>query len=200
MAEKKFSLEGFDLRSGGINDLPELAVEPHSNTAKPPEGVQASLEKAEVALAIEEETTTPTGTSQKGFLGFIGKVRSTLPIIARVLPLLDSGIASALAPVTSALVPQNQSSKAIERSVADMQSSQRDLRSQVQNQNLQLKRVEEQLVRIREEVDHRNREQLEKIEEIRSSTRTAKIIGVFVLLLLLVVLGLQGWILFRLHH
>jgi hypothetical protein len=202
MAENKFSLEGFEFRTGGINDLPELAVETHPNAGKSPEEAHPVLQKTEeVALAVEESTVSSGETSRNGFLGFMGKVRSTLPIIARVLPLLDSGIASALAPVSSALATQSSSTtKAIERSITEVQAVQRDLRTHVQNQSLQLKRVEEQLVRIREEVDHNNRENHEKIEQVRAATGTVKVLAIIGLVLLLVVLGLEGWILYRLHY
>lgn len=202
MAENKFSLEGFELRSGGINDLPELAVEAPAGSGASAEDAHPALQKTEkVALAIEESDPAPIEEPRKGLLGLMGRVRSTLPFIARVLPLLDSGIATALAPVTSALAPQPQNnSKAIERSVSEMQAAQRDLRTHVQNQTLQLKRVEEQLVRIREEVDHNNRENHDQIEQIRSTTGTLKGIGIAGIILLLAVLGIQGWILFRLYH
>lgn len=206
MAEKKFSLEGFDLRSGGINDLPELAVEPNSpgeKAGKLTEEVTPALRKTEqVSLIVEkEEEDVPAEPAPRGFLGLLGKVRSTLPLIARVLPLLDNGLATALAPVASSLIPGAQNnSKALEHALSEVQSGHRDLRSQLQNQGLQLKRVDEQLVRIREEVDHNSREYQEKLQELRSATGTVKGIAIFALLLLLVIAGLQGWLLYLFLH
>ncbi len=228
MAENKFSLDSFELRSGGINDLPELAVEVHPNVEKAAEGAPSvALAAAEknpeknreknnekvttMALAIEESTVSPSAPPQasavatepapKGFMGMIRKVRSTLPLLAKVLPLLDSGVAAAIAPVASALAPQpTVNTKAIERSIAEVQSAQRELRTNLQSHTLQLRRVDEQLVRIREEADHNFREQQEKIEQVRTAVGTLKVIGIISIVLLLIAIGVEGWILLRPVH
>jgi hypothetical protein len=201
MAENKFSLDAVDLRSGGINDLPELALGTRPNSQKTTELVSSSsLEPNQAAVSSGEENSSSSSAEvpSKGLWGLVKKMRSTLPLVAKVLPLLDSGIATALAPISSALAPQpTVNTKAIERSIAEVQSAQRDLRTHVQNHALQLKRVEEQLVHVREEADRNAREQQNKLEEIRSGISTVKIIGILVLLLVLVGIGLEGWILFR---
>jgi hypothetical protein len=201
MAENKFSLDTVDLRSGGINDLPELAMGArlHSDqTVEPSSSVSVQVNEA-VAPSVEETSSSPSsGQASSRIWNLVSKVRSTLPLVAKILPLLDSGIATALAPVSSALAPQpTVNTKAIERSINDVQSIQRDLRTHVQNHALQLKRIEEQLVHVRDEVERNSREQQNKIEEIRSSIGTLKIIGICTILVLLVGVGLEGWILFR---
>lgn len=219
MAENKFSLDSLDphdLHSGGINDLPELAVEirPDAEKARSAEralAVSPAPEKNhQIALAIEESLSVPARSTpapapseppSKGFLGLVRKVRSTLPIIAKVLPLLDSGVAAALAPVASALTTQpTVNTKGIERSISEVQLAQRELRTNLQNHTLQLKRVDEQLVRIREEADQNFKEQQEKIEQVRSAIGTIKVVGIVSLVLLLVAIGLEGWILLQRMH
>jgi hypothetical protein len=201
MAENKFSLDAVELRSGGINDLPELSLGTRPNSQKTTELVSSSsFEPNQGAVSSVEGNSSSSSAEvpSKGLWGLVKKMRSTLPLVAKVLPLLDSGIANALAPVSSALAPQpTVNTKAIERSIAEVQSAQRDLRTHVQNHALQLKRVEEQLVHVREEADRNAREQQNKLEEIRSGIGTVKIIGILVLLLVLLGVGLEGWILFR---
>lgn len=202
MAEKHPNVEeDFVARSRGIKDLPELAVEPtpeKSSSGAAPIAV-AKVEK--VSLAVEDKEASIPQPHRKGFLGMVSKVRTVLPVVAKLLPLLDAPIAAALAPMASALVAAPAANtKAMERTIAELQAVQRDLRTHVQNHNVQLKRVEEHLMRVREEVERHAQEQQSKIEEIQSATRKLKGIAIFAVVLLVVVIGLQGWILFRLHH
>jgi hypothetical protein len=214
MAGNKFSLDSLDaldLRTGGINDLPELAVEIHPNAGNVQGASPVAPERThQTALAIEESressavavTDPPAlGPVPKGFVSLLRKVRSTLPVVARILPLLDSGVAAALAPVTTALAPPpTANTKAIERSITEVRSAQRELRTNLQSHTLQLRRVDEQLVRMREEAEQQFREQQEKLEQVRSAVRMIKIVGLVAVLLLLIVLGLEGWILLHPAH
>lgn len=199
MAQNKFTIESFDPRSHGINDFPELAVEP--NVLKEKNTGTTLNEEKHITLAppeIEEPES-----SNKGFWKLLGKARATLPVIAKILPLLDRGIVSALTQVPSVLSsasPSAPNTKALERSLSELQLVQRELRTNVQNHNLQLKRLEEHLIRVREEVEQSVQEQQEKIDEIRSATSKVKTIVTIGFVLLLVVLGLEGWILYHLYH
>jgi hypothetical protein len=116
-------------------------------------------------------------------------LRSAMPFVQRLLPLLDGNVASAIAnllvqhpqapppPPQIHLVP-------IEDGLADLHTQQRDLRSQVVEQNSSLKRVEDQLEMVREATDRNTLEQQELIEDLRTVGNKVNFIAILALGLL----------------
>jgi hypothetical protein len=102
-------------------------------------------------------------------------LRSALPFVQRLLPLLDGNIATTVgnllaphhrqqAPPPSAkldLVP-------IEDGLAELQTQHQNLRDQVTEQNTTLKRVEDQLEMVREATDRNTLEQQELLEDLKA--------------------------------
>lgn len=124
----------------------------------------------------------------------VSALRSALPFVQRLLPLLDGNIASAVsnlltphahppAPPPSAkldLVP-------LEDGLAELQTQHQSLREQVMEQNNSLKRVEDQLEMVREATDRNTLEQQELLEDMKAFGNKIKI--VVILALALVVVG-----------
>jgi hypothetical protein len=103
----------------------------------------------------------------------MGAVRLAIPLVQRLLPLLDGNVGSA---VSNLLNPHPQAPPPpppvnlapIEDGLAELQAEHRDLRVQVQEQNASLKRVEEQLEMVGEATGRNSLAQQELMEELKS--------------------------------
>jgi hypothetical protein len=135
--------------------------------------------------------------------------RSTIPLVQKLLPLIDGNFATAvgalMAPhVRPAPPPQPQvvqiDMEPIERGLAEVRNSHRELRGQVQEQVTTLKRVEDHLERVREATDRNTLEQQELVEDLRSVGSRLSAFAIVGLLLLLGSLGLNIYLVLQLQH
>jgi hypothetical protein len=121
----------------------------------------------------------------------VSALRSALPWVQRILPLLDGNIGTA---VSNMLVPQHTAQphhppappvdlEPLQNSLVELQTQHRDLRTQMVEQNSSLKRVEDQLDMVREATDRNTLEQQELMEDL-------KVVGNKVNLFAIVALGL----------
>ena len=144
---------------------------------------------------------------QTGLQRAVAAVRSAIPLVQKLLPLLDGNFAS----IVGALVapqpghhPPPQQVKVdlepVERGLAEVRTSNRELRTQVQEQGANLKRVEDQLERVREATDRNTLEQQELVEDLRSVGSRISTFAIIGLVLLLVSLGLNIYFLIQLQH
>lgn len=111
--------------------------------------------------------------------------RAALPIVQRLLPLLDGNVGTAVA---NLFVHRQQSQPAppapkvdlapIEDSLTALRSQHRDLRDQVIEQNTSLKRVEDQLQMVREATDRNTLEQQELLEDLKLFSNKVKVVAV----------------------
>ncbi len=147
--------------------------------------------------------------AKSGFQRVVNAVRTTLPLVQRLLPLLDGNFAttiSALIGPHSGLTGHPPPAQVhvdlepIERGLTDLRSSHRDLRGQVQEQLGTLKRVEDQLERVREATDRNTLEQQELVEDLRSVGNRISTLAVVGLILLAISLGLNIYFLVQLQH
>jgi len=122
----------------------------------------------------------------------ISALRSALPFVQRLLPLLDGNIATT---VSSLLAPRPHpqappSAKLdlvpIEDGLADLQTQHQNLRDQVMEQNNSLKRVEDQLEMVREATDRNTLEQQELLEDLKAFGNKVKAVVIIALLLVAV--------------
>ncbi|MGA2537003.1 MAG: hypothetical protein ABSF53_13385 [Terracidiphilus sp.] len=121
----------------------------------------------------------------------VSALRSALPWVQRILPLLDGNIGTA---VSNMLVPQHTAQphhppappvdlEPLQNSLVELQTQHRDLRTQMVEQNSSLKRVEDQLDMVREATDRNTLEQQELMEDL-------KVVGNKVNLFAIIALGL----------
>jgi len=143
-----------------------------------------------------------------GFDRFLGAIRLAIPLVQRLLPLLDGNVATA---VSNFVSPQPKSVPAppplpppvnlgpIVDSLAEVQAGHRELRAQVNQQSESLKRIEEQLALVSGAADHNALAQQEiasdlqtvgnLVEGLRISGRKANYFRVLVLILLVASIG-----------
>jgi len=123
-------------------------------------------------------------------------LRSALPFVQRLLPLLEGNIVSAitglLAPRVQPQTPQPSVKldlEPIEDGVTELRSQQRSLSIQMTEQNTSLQRVENQLEMMREATD-RNTLEHQKVKSIAIVALVLAAVGFIITLALFLTLGL----------
>ncbi len=107
-----------------------------------------------------------------------------MPIVHKILPLLDGNIGTAvanlIAPRTHVqqAVPPKVDLAPLEEGLTKLQTQHLNLREQVVEQNTALKRVEDQLEHVREATDRNTLEQQELIEDLKAFSGKVKVIAV----------------------
>ena len=136
--------------------------------------------------ALAGAAPAPADEPSSSLQRFISSLRSALPFVQRLLPLLDGNIA---ATVSNLLAPHPQASAPppkvdlapLEDGLAALQTQQRDLRDQVMEQNTSLKRVEDQLEMVREATDRNTLEQQELLEDLKAFGSKVKMVVIIAL-------------------
>ena len=165
--------------SGARAPLPANAEDAQSLKAVPPPG-----------RALVNSPLQPASDLQpSGLQRAVNALRMALPLVQRILPLLDGNIGTA---VSNLLSPHPQPAphtppvnlEPIEDGLAQLQTQHRDLRDQVVEQNASLKRVEDQLEMVREATDRNTLEQQELIEDLKAVGNKVNAFAFFALALL----------------
>jgi hypothetical protein len=119
----------------------------------------------------------------------IQAVRSALPIVQRILPLLDGNLATTISNLMNpgsrqpAPVPKIDLAP-IEDRVAELRTQHRGLRDQIMEQSTTIKRVEDQLEMVREATDRNTLEQQELLEDLKAFGNKVKVVAIVGLVLL----------------
>jgi hypothetical protein len=144
---------------------------------------------------------------QTGLQRAVAAVRSAIPIVQRLLPLLDGNFASVLNSLVSTQPhhppppPQVRVDlEPVNRGLAEVRESQRELTTQIQEQGTSLKRVEDHLERVREATDRNTLEQQELVEDLRTVGSRLSLFAIIGLVLLVVSMGLNVFFLIQLQH
>ena len=109
--------------------------------------------------------------------------RTVMPIVQRLLPLLEGNVLTA---ISNVMTPRPQAPPPtpkvdlapLESSLAALQTEHRGLRDQVAEQNASLKRVEDQLEMVREATDRNTLEQQELLEDLKAFSGKVKVFAV----------------------
>ena len=137
----------------------------------------------------------PPETAAQGPYGFqraAQMLRTAMPYVQKMLPLLDGNFATVVANV---LAPQPHippppppqppvDLEPLEHGLAELKMQQRDLRVQILDQNSSLKRVEDQLENVREATDRNTLEQQELIEDLKAVGAKVNLFAVVAMVLL----------------
>jgi hypothetical protein len=124
-----------------------------------------------------------SGEESSGAQRAINLFRTVMPIVQRLLPLLEGNVLTA---VSNVLTPRPQAPPPapkvdlvpLESGLAELQTQHRGLREQVAEQNTSLKRVEDQLEMVREATDRNTLEQQELLEDLKLFSGKVKIFAV----------------------
>jgi hypothetical protein len=175
-----------------------VPLPPYSAPSPPPP--QASLPPGQPPAASD--------APKSGLHRALDAIRSTLPLVQKILPLIDGNFATAvgalMAPHTHPTPPPppvvHVDLEPMERGLAEVRNSHRELRGQVQEQVTTLKHVEDQLERVREATDRNTLEQQELVEDLRSVGSRVSILAILCLVLLIGSLGLNIYLIVQLQH
>ena len=190
-------LEGVDLSDRNPVTPTAVAPRPRAIGSPLPMGVSRRAQiSAEQGNARHLAQAPPPGralggtTAEEPSLGLqraMGVLRSFLPIVQRLLPLLDSNVASAVSNLVARPHPQAPAPAPkvdlapLEDGLAALQTQHRDLRDQVIEQNTSLKRVEDQLEMVREATDRNTLEQQELLEDLKTFGNKVKMVVIIAL-------------------
>ena len=107
--------------------------------------------------------------------------RSVMPLVQRLLPLLEGNVLTAisnvLTPRPQAPPPPKVDLTPFQEGLAELQTQHRGLRDQVMEQNASLKRVEDQLEMVREATDRNTLEQQELLEDLKIFSGKVKVVA-----------------------
>ncbi|MGB7263950.1 MAG: hypothetical protein WBC92_00455 [Terracidiphilus sp.] len=162
---------GSPLPMGGVRRPPVDSAESNGNRIPP-----SSPGRALPGATASEESS--------GMQRAMNAVRMAIPLVQRLLPLLDGNIATAIANVITARQhpqappPPKVDLAPIEDGLSELRTQHRDLRDQVIEQNTSLKRVEDQLEMVREATDRNTLEQQELLEDLKLFSNKVKIFAV----------------------
>lgn len=136
--------------------------------------------------APEPPVEVPSGVQRA-----VSAFRAALPLVQRILPLLDGNFGTAvsniLAPRPHPAPPQPPVNLGpLEDGLAQLQTGHLELRDQVVEQNSSLKRVEDQLGMVREATDRNTLEQQELMEDLKGVGRKVNLVALAALSLLAV--------------
>ncbi len=145
-----------------------------------PMGSQAPANRVPPGRALPGSTSEdePSGAQRA-----MNLFRTVMPIVQRLLPLLEGNVITA---ISNVLTPRPQAPPPapkvdlapIETSLAELQTEHRGLREQVTEQNASLKRVEDQLEMVREATDRNTLEQQELLEDLKAFSGKVKVVAV----------------------
>jgi hypothetical protein len=133
-------------------------------------------------------------------------VRMAMPVVQKLLPLIDGSIGAAVANFLAPRPhpPQIAAPKVdlvpIQQGLTELQAQQHSLREQVMEQNTSIKRVEDQLQHVREATDRNTLEQQELLEDLKAFSGKVKIVAFVGLALLAGGLVLETLMFFHLQR
>jgi hypothetical protein len=168
----------------------------------------SSSPNPQAALPAPENPNAPKSGLQRA----VDAVRSAIPLVQRLLPLLDGNFATAISALVAPQLGHHHPPppppvqhvhvdlEPVERGLAEVRTSHRELRGQVVEQATTLKRVEDQLERVREATDRNTLEQQELVEDLRAVGGRISTFAIIGLVLLAVSLGLNIYFLVQLQH
>jgi hypothetical protein len=141
----------------------------------------------------------------------LSALRSTLPWVQRILPLLDGNIGTAVSNAVSHILTTRQQApptpvnlepllEPLAHSLADLKTQHRDLRNQFLDQNTSLKRVEDKLEMVREATDRNTLEQQELLEDLKAVGNKVNAFALIALALLAVSVALNVILYLHINH
>lgn len=162
-----------------------LSKGPGSRPSPPPRPAEAGRPAPPPGRTLPGEAPASAEESS-GLQRAINAVRSALPFVQRILPLLDGNLATTVGSLITqqphpAPPPPKVDLVPIEDGLAELETRHRELREQVMEQNTSLKRVEDQLEMVREATDRNTLEQQELLEDLKTFGNKVKIAILIVL-------------------
>jgi hypothetical protein len=134
--------------------LPPSAIDPLRPAPAGRGGIRTNL--------VNRQADAPSG-----FARALGAIRMVLPVVQKILPLLEGNVAAAAANVLlSRPLGPTVNLAPLENALDKMQAEHGELRSQIEGQNTGLKRVADQLEMVKDATERNTLEQKELVEDL----------------------------------
>jgi hypothetical protein len=178
-----------------IPEIPRATVQPvrpvgaplsigGNNNRQPQPAQQGPANRIAAAPPAGRALPAPAASDEaSGVQRAVNAFRAFMPVVQRLLPLIDGNIGTAVANLIAprpqqAPPPQKVDLAPLEEGLTKLQTQHLNLRDQVIEQNTALKRVEDQLEHVREATDRNTLEQQELLEDLKAFSGKIKIIAV----------------------
>lgn len=176
-----------------------LGTAPQSAPSEPPPPQRIPPGRALPGALSRNSGDDPTSMQRA-----MGILKQAAPFVARLLPLIDGNLATAISNVFAPR-PHSQAPSVtvdltpIHNQLTELQTQQNDLRSAIQDQTTGIKRMEDQLDMVREATDRNTLEQQELIEDLKSMGHKVNLVatGLSVLLVASVIMNLVLYLYLR---
>ncbi len=172
----------------------------------PPQNVERTLQPVP-APTVRAPQPTPgkkvAGAPQpSGFQRAMDAARVVMPLVQKLLPLLEGNVASA---VSNVLAPRSQTSHAanlepIESALVKMHLEQRAMHNKLEEQNSSLQRVADQLGQVKEATDRNTLEQQELMDDLHRMRRKFMIYAWVGLCLLVAAIAANVFVFLRIQR
>ena len=171
----------------------ESEGEPQAETAQPPREAAVKEDRPDrqepTKNSVPRTNALARGKARSdkpsAFTRAIGAARVVLPVVQKVLPLLEGNVASAAA---NLLTPSARpvDLEPVRSAIAKLQAQQQTLRGQIADQRLSLSSIEAELSTIKEGIDRNSRELHELAEDqLNLRRRLSRFMWTFFILLFL---------------
>jgi hypothetical protein len=181
-----------------MNDTNLAGAHPVSIESHHSSGIAAAAR----ALAAPSQSAESQDSAQRT----LNAIRNALPLLQRLLPLLDGNV---LASFAGALAPQPQLHQpapkpvdppTVEGGLAGLKAQQQELRSQILGQDSALKKMTDQLDHVREATDRNTLEQQDLIEELKTSGKRMNIVAFLAFALLAASIAMNVVLYLEIHR
>jgi hypothetical protein len=157
----------------GVGILGQKTAEPEWKHLTPPPRPVPAAPAPPARAPSTALSAAPPAPHPSTFQRAVNVFRAAMPLVQRVLPLLDGNVGTAvsnlMAPRPQAAPPPQPVNLApLESGLARLQVQHRELRDQFGEQNASLKKVEDQLQHVREATDRNTLEQQELLQDLKS--------------------------------
>ena len=133
--------------------------------------------------------------------------RSSLPMLQKLLPLLDGNVLGTLIALLSSQ-PQPQPQPAarpvnlapVESGISELRALEQELRGQVQAQDSTIKKFAQELAMVREAAERNSRDQEDMIEDLRANSRKTNVVAFLAFVLLAASIAMNVVLYLEIHR
>jgi hypothetical protein len=183
--------------------------EPSKSAMPQPADSRQEESIAAAARALAAQPTSPEASDPNAMQRTLVSIRNALPLLQKLLPLLDGNILGAVMGMLSHTPqPQPPSPPAppkpvdltpVEDGLTELKKQNRELRSQVTTQDSAIKHLAEQLDQVREATERNTQEQEDLVDELKMSGKRMNLVAFLAFALLAASIAMNVILYLQIH-